>query len=89
MKIIKYKLDLTEEQHIDIPGGAVVLDIQLQHADDIVMWVMQDDEAPVVSRTFVIVEEGVDMTPHKILSYIGSVQTHLVKNTHHFFEVTG
>lgn len=89
MKITKYKLDLVEEQHIDIPGGAVVVDIQLQHADDIVMWVIQNDDAPVVRRTFIIVEEDVDMSPNMILTYIGSVQTHLVKNTHHFFEVTG
>ena len=89
MKITKYKLDITEKQHIDIPGGAQILDIQLQYADDIVLWVMQDDEQPVVKRTFVIVEEGVDMEPSLILTYIASVQTHIVKTTHHFFEVTG
>jgi len=89
MKITKYKLNTDEEQHFDIPGGAVILDIQLQYADDIVMWVLQDDEAPVVKRTFIIIEEDVDMSPNMILTYVGSVQTHLVKNTHHFFEVTG
>ena len=89
MKITKYRLSTAEKQHIDIPGGATILDIQLQYTDDIVMWVVQDDEAPVVRRTFVIVEEGADIEPYSTLTYVATVQTHLVKNTHHFFEVTG
>jgi len=84
MKIIKYKLELIEDQIIDVPAGSVILDIQLQHADDVVMWVWGDETQPLVSRQLKAAEDDGEVSGK--ITYIATVQTHLVKNTYHFFE---
>lgn len=84
MKIIKYKLELIEDQTIDVPAGSVILDIQLQYANDVVMWVQGDESQPTTARHIKMYEDDEDAAG--TIKYITTVQTQLVKNTYHFFE---
>ena len=67
-----------------MPAGSVILDIQLQHADDVVMWVWGDETQPLVSRQLKAAEDDGEVSGN--IRYVATVPTHLVKNTYHFFE---
>lgn len=46
--IYKYKIELTEEQRLDLPSGATFLDVQYVGAD-LCVWVIHDFDRDIVS----------------------------------------
>lgn len=82
-KIYKYKLNLTENQEIEIPyiliQGRVsrlkeqVLKIDIQD-DSIYMWCMVDLDKYEISRNITIVGTGLDADHVDVRDYIGTVQ---------------
>ena len=87
MKIKQYTLEITsEEQTIDMPDIFQILTVQLQY-NKIVLFAVVDDDSTSTPHAFVLYttdDEVVDVVHH---NYIGTVQTHLVKNTYHLYQV--
>ena len=85
MKIKQYTLEITsEEQTIDMLDIFQILTVQLQY-NKIVLFAVVDDDTISTPHTFVLYttdDEVVD-----VVIYIGTVQTHLVKNTYHLYQV--
>lgn len=72
MQILKYTLDVKDQQEITLPGDAKVLDIQEQHGK-ITMWAMGED-ASRVPRRFYIVGTGMEFNATDV-EYVKTVQT--------------
>lgn len=72
-RIFKYQLQLQPSQSLQLPGGAVVLTLQVQHGQACI-WALVDDSNPLVTRTFRIVGTGHQLPegPHY---YVGTYQT--------------
>jgi len=83
MKILKYELEITEEQSIDTYAIFRALDVQLQY-NKIVLWAAVDESSEPAERKIIIYNTG-DKVNTKY-AYIGSVQTHLVKAAYHVFQ---
>ena len=85
MKIKQYTLEITsEEQTIDMPKPFHILTVQLQY-NKIVLFVVEEDDTISTPHTFVLYTTDDDVNINNI--YIGTVQTHLVKNTYHLYQV--
>ncbi len=73
MTIWKFPIEVTDEQHVNMPRGAKVLTVQFQ-AGSITIWALVDPTASKVKRRVRVVGTGnpcdVDRFDH-----IGSVQT--------------
>lgn len=70
-KIYKYKLELTEEQIVNMPQGSKILSTQLQDGS-ICLWAMVDTEKPFKQRDIRIYGTGSKITD--LDKYIGTVQ---------------
>lgn len=53
-RVVKYELDITDKQTIDMPDGAEVLSIQ-EHRGKLVMWALACDFEDIYPRTFYVV----------------------------------
>lgn len=70
--IWKYPLSVEDKQTIEMPSGARILCVQMQHHIPC-LWVVVDTEAKTEKRCFVIIGTGYER--NKIpLDYIGTVQ---------------
>jgi hypothetical protein len=85
--VYKYELKLTDEQSVNLPKGAEVLTIQVQH-DTPCLWAMVDPNAPKEARFFETFGTGhvirTDMGVER--SYIGTYQIHDGALVFHVFE---
>jgi hypothetical protein len=89
-KVLKYSL-LDAAKYvgafaIQMPHGARVLTIQLQHGEPM-MWALVDPEAPLVTRQFVVKGTGWDVE-HDALVYVGTYQQVGGEYVWHLFEVS-
>ena len=82
--VYKYDLEIVYEQTVQMPAGAVVLTVQMQH-DRPRIWVRCDPSKPTVDRKFYTHGTG-----HRIMDvtaqYVGTYQTHNGALVLHVFE---
>jgi len=71
-RIFKYEL-LDRTNEVDMPAGAEVLTVQIQH-DKICLWAKVDPTARTEKRVFVVYGTGHPIEDDSNLSYIGTVQ---------------
>jgi len=89
-RVLKYELDITDKQTIEMPEGADILAIQEQK-DKLVMWAIAYDGMDVESRTFYVVGTGNPMPEpgredwFTTLAYCATVQTRGGKFVWHVF----
>ena len=89
MKAIwKFSLDLQEYSEIEMPQGATVLTVQVQHGT-IRLWAIVDTEAPKQPRMFQVCGTGASMLENVERSYIGTVQLQGGRYIFHIFEILG
>jgi hypothetical protein len=84
MKILKYELEVADEQSIDTYQSFITLDVQLQH-NKIVLWAMVDTKSPPMERKFSVYGTGQEVNPQD--AYIGTVQTEEGYLVWHIFEM--
>jgi hypothetical protein len=84
MKMI-WKWTLTQATTIDMPQGAQVLDVQVQHGEP-QLWALVDPNAPKVKREFNVYGTGHDL-PHNPGTYVGTFQMQGGAFVFHVFEV--
>lgn len=73
MKVIwKYQLEVTDEQTIDIPIGAIILSVAFQK-DELCLWAMVDSVVPKEHRRIYIFGTGQDCYDVSTAKYIGTV----------------
>jgi len=70
MKILKYRLSGAERQTIEMPVGATILSVQVQH-ESICIWAEVEDYTS-AGRTFRIVGTGNEVPEQ--CKYVGTVQ---------------
>lgn len=75
MTIWKYKLELTDEQDVEMPVNAQILCVQEQHGK-IMLWAVVDEtvEALKLKHRIVIYGTGKPVDPKRDMTYIGTVQ---------------
>lgn len=84
MKTIhKFELPRTDAFSLSLPRDARFLDIQIQHAEP-KMWFLLDPDADDVTRRFVIVTTGSEIPEVERLTYLGTFQ--VVLYVFHLFE---
>lgn len=82
MVVWKFRLSLTEEQTIELPGGATILSTQNQ-GGQICLWAIVNPEQEKVAKRIAIIGTGNPM-PSGVQRFIGTVlMTHFVW---HIFE---
>lgn len=74
-KIFKYELEPTDQQILQLPYGAQILDIQVQGGAPFV-WAMVNPDAKLADRKFVTVGTGHEIKDGYLesLKYIGTYQ---------------
>lgn len=73
MKIFKYNLEVGEHQQVEMPDGAVLLDMQSQRGQ-LVLWASVDPDASPVTRDLSVIGTGWDL-PGGVQAYIATAQT--------------
>jgi hypothetical protein len=73
MRILKYPLEVTDEQEVTIPHPATVLSVQLQ-GDQICLWALTDPEGAPVKRIIRFFGTGHTIPSDEDFSYLGTVQ---------------
>lgn len=86
MRIFKYKLEVGDKMHIDMPSGAEVLAVQVQY-DTVCIWALVDPDRPTQTRTFRVFGTGHEMPQSEALNYIGTFQLLDGQFVGHVFEV--
>lgn len=84
--IWKFPVQATEIFTIDMPRGAQVLSVQVQH-DAPQMWAMVDPAAPQSRRTFRLIGTGNPFNDADRLRFIGTFQMRDGDEVQHLFEV--
>lgn len=84
MKIYKYTVKIVDEQKIEMPKNAIILDCQLQNTFFISMWAIVDPDAETEHRVFEIIGTGNDVSLRP-RNYIATVNTGIY--VWHVFEV--
>lgn len=72
MKIFKWPLDITGEQVLDMPAGAQILDVQVQH-HEVHLWAMCDTRQPIEQRRITIYGTG-HVMPEQPGKYLATFQ---------------
>ncbi len=87
MRILKWRLRVTDNQSLMMPAGAKVLDVQMQ-GDNCCLWALCDEREPKEQRYFAIYGTGNPMpdTPGK---YIATFQMGGGALVFHVFEHAG
>jgi hypothetical protein len=83
-RIFKYPLQITDEQHIEIPGQPIFLSAQFQ-GDQLCLWALVFPDNPKVLHTFRIVGTGHPL-PDDMGFHIGTVQQPGMPLVWHVFE---
>lgn len=83
--VFKYTLLLQDKQTLQLPIGAHVLDVQLQHGN-ISLWALVDPDAERETRTFVIVGTGHEFTATSTI-HIATIQSVAGQLVWHVFEI--
>jgi len=73
MKIFKYHLEVGEHQQVEMPDGAVLLDMQSQHGQ-LVLWACVDPDANTLVRDLSVIGTGWDLPGGK-QAYVATAQT--------------
>jgi hypothetical protein len=84
MRIWKYTLR-TKRSVIEMPAGAKLLDVQMQHGA-CCLWALIDETAPMESRTIALYDTG-ELLPDEPGNYIATVQMHGGVLVSHAFEL--
>ena len=71
--IYKYTLVMADEQAVDMPEAAQVLDVQVQQAQ-VCLWALVDPVAPTAPRIIRIVGTGQSVSDAVLLRYIATFQ---------------
>lgn len=82
--IWKFRLQVADEQIIEMPSNAVVLTVQIQQGAPC-LWAMVDRDAPKAVRKFITHGTGHDVS-EAAGQYIGSYQLHNGGLVFHVFE---
>lgn len=82
--IWKYLVEVADRFEIDMPDGARVLCVQVQH-DHPQIWAMVDPGAPVITRRFRVVGTG-HRIEEPIGQYVGTFQLYGGEFVGHLFE---
>lgn len=82
--IWKFELETNDEQYIEVPAGAVMLDVQIQNGTPC-LWVRLDPEAEKYKRRIVTHGTG-HRVPTTTTLYIGSYQLQDGALVFHVFE---
>lgn len=87
MRIFRYRLDITDEQTLDLPANAEVLSVgpPRDGLDQLDMWALVDVTATKELRTFQIFGTGHPMSA-TYSRFIGTVPTHEGMFVWHVFE---
>lgn len=76
MNIYKYPIKVTDWQFVDMPKGAKILTVQMQHETPCI-WAMVDPQVnPYVARKIHIYGTGHEIPDTLNLDYIGTFQMH-------------
>jgi hypothetical protein len=67
MKIWKWTLEVTDRQQLQIPGGAKLLTVQVQHGLP-QLWALVDEKAPLINRTIATYGTGNPIPDLPVLS---------------------
>lgn len=90
MVIHKYAINLIGVQHINLPEGFKILDIQQQpgseHPNNLQMWVLHEHQAPCDQYVQITCQPTGDPFDHIPLNHIKTIQ--LGNFVWHFFEET-
>lgn len=84
-RIWKFELEFKSPQVIDMPKGAIILDIQLQENSPC-LWAIVNEFAEIEQRRFIFCTTGSRLLETE-KNYIGTVQENNFVS--HLFEVTG
>ena len=84
-KIYKYEIAPGVFQALNLPAGAEVLSIQVQHGRPHI-WAAIDTEKPLTTRTFCVYGTGVEIPDFYMLSFIGTFQLADGDLVFHLFE---
>lgn len=70
MKIFKYTLKIVDEQEVEMPKGAIILDVQEQNMGFLSLWAIVDPEAEVEKRKFEVIGTGneISMKPREYIA---------------------
>lgn len=85
MKIWKFPIELTDIQLVELPAGAKMLDIQVQHGS-LCLWALCDENAPKKKRKIAIYGTGHDVLEN-LVAYISTFQLSGGVLVYHAFEV--
>lgn len=84
MKIWKFKLDITDEQTVEMPAGARILSVQMQQGD-CCLWALCNENAAYERRHIAIYGTGNPM-PDDPGAYLATFQLHSGATVFHAFE---
>lgn len=88
MVVHKYRVGLTDLFAVEMPRGAQILDVQVQHGTP-QMWALVDPEAPVERRQFRLAGTGhrVEMYGDQQPKHVGTFQLDGGALVFHLFEI--
>jgi hypothetical protein len=86
-RIYKYPLEMTDEQIIHLPLGAVPLCVQMQAGP--CLWAMVDDTEPTEPRLVRVIGTGHPIPDADRLGYVGTYQFHGGALVFHVFLADG
>lgn len=86
MKIFKYEVFLLNSFSICMPENSTILSFQVQNEKPYI-WVLVDEEKPIISRYFTIIGTGhyIELSKN-VLKYIGTVLMNRDELVWHLFE---
>lgn len=85
MRIWKWQLDVTDEQVVQMPAGAKLLDVQMQ-GGACCLWALCDENAPKEQRRIAIYGTG-NLMPDEPGEHIATFQMHGGSLVFHAFEL--
>ena len=84
--IWKYDVAITDTFALEMPAGAQLLDVQVQHEGGAQLWALVNPTQPTNMRVFRLVGTG-HSVPDERLQYVGTFQLHGGALVFHLFEV--
>lgn len=84
--IFKYELEVTDQQSIEMPQGAVILSAQVQKCK-ICIWALVDSGALYERRVFRVIGTGDEIEDGVFHRFIGTVQMLDGRLVWHIFEI--
>jgi hypothetical protein len=84
--IYKYGILAADSFQLDLPQGATILTVEVQH-DEPKIWAIVDPRAPKEVRRFRLIPTGVPFDSASTLVYVGTFQLQAGALVFHLFEV--